>query len=199
LIIIDALTLPYPTSQMAIEQAGNVISFTLIKEQAVKENTRLLKNNFFTDLIEKRINAEEEILIRSKYYGLEPEMNTICIACNIDALNQNYKTMHFYEKKIGELHHHIYEQLEDEMVNRMMKGTLFTKEKYFIILLQFPMYTEAEIDDLTAFIESAQKNIQMDGDFSVSFGVSNQILSVIDIPTAYHEAIETIENGYAMN
>src|SRR5699024_5744092 len=47
LVIVNALTLPYPSSQMAIEQAGNVISSTIIKEQAIEENTRLLKNNFF--------------------------------------------------------------------------------------------------------------------------------------------------------
>ena len=73
LVIFDSLTLPYPSSQMAIEQAGNVISFTIVKEQAIEENSRLLKNNFFADLIEMKIHSDEEIFSRSNYYGLQKD------------------------------------------------------------------------------------------------------------------------------
>ncbi|GGB37496.1 purine catabolism regulatory protein [Lentibacillus populi] len=194
LVIMDALTLPYPSSQMAIEQAGNVISFTLIKEQSIEENSRLLKNNFFADLIEMRIHAEEEILSRANYYGLKADMESICIVCAIDAAGDSYETLQLYEKKIGELHHNIYDQLEDEIINGNMEATLFTKEKYFVMILQFPNYTEAEIDNVTKFIERAQRNIE--GDYSVSFGISNPIQSVTDVSTAYKEAVEAIMNGY---
>jgi len=196
LIIIDALTLPYPMSQMAIEQAGNVISFTIIKEQAIEENARLLKNNFFADLIEKRLHSEDEIISRSNYYGLQSDMDTICVSCAIDIPYNQYEAMHLYEKKIGELHNTIYDQLEDEMVNGNMQGTLFTKEKYFVMLLQFPTYSETKVNRLTTFIEKAQQHIQAQGEFTVSFGVSNPIQSLTEVSIAYQEADEAITNGY---
>jgi purine catabolism regulator len=199
LIIVDALTLPYPMSQMAIEQAGNVISFTIIKEQAIEENARLLKNNFFADLIEKRLHAEDEIISRSNYYGLKSDMDTVCIACAIDIPYSEYETMHLYDKKIGELHNTIYDQLEDEMVNGAMMGTLFTKEKYFVMLLQFPTYSETKVNRLTSFIENTQRHIQSQGEFTVSFGVSNPIQSLTEIPIAYQEADEAITNGYDLH
>lgn len=153
---------------MAIEQVGNVISFTLIKEQALEENARLLKNNFFADLIENRLHSEDEIISRSGYYGLAPDMDTFCVACVVDIPYNEYKTMHLYDEKVGELHNLIYGQLEDEMVNNNMQGQLFTEEKYFVMLLQFSTYTETKVDRITTFIEQAQKNIQTQGKFTVS-------------------------------
>ncbi|MGE8206643.1 PucR family transcriptional regulator [Heyndrickxia sp. NPDC080065] len=197
LVIIDSLTLPYPSSQMAIEQAGNVISFTMIKEQAIEENSRLLKNNFFADLIEMRIHSDEEIISRGNYYGLKEDMNNICIICTIDPKGENYETLQLYEKKVGELHHSIYDKLEDEIINAKMEATLFTKEKYFVMILQFPDVSEAEMKYVTEFVENAQKHLQ--GDFSISFGVSNPVHSLKDIPVAYHEAVEAIMNGYDLN
>ncbi|MTW87473.1 hypothetical protein F3157_17735 [Virgibacillus dakarensis] len=194
LIIIDYLTLPYPSSQMAIEQAGNVISFTIIKEQAINENSRLLKNNFFADLIELRIRSEKEIVSRANYYGLKSDMESICIVCAIDAEGENYESLQLYKKNVVELHNSIYDQLEDELMNAEMDATLFTKEKYFVIILQFPEYTEIEMSKVREFIETAQYNIQ-EG-FTISFGISNQIQQLTDIPTAYQEAVESIKSGY---
>ncbi|WP_409275099.1 PucR family transcriptional regulator [Neobacillus sp. SCS-31] len=197
LVIFDSLTLPYPSSQMAIEQAGNVISFTIIKEQAIEENSRLLKNNFFDELIEMRISSEEEILSRGNYYGLKENMDNICMICTIDQKGQNYESLQLYEKKVGELYNSIYDQLEDEIVHNNIEAILFTKEKYFVMIVQFPKFGEMDLNNLTRFIENCQKNLQ--GDYSISFGVSNPVFSIKDISTAYHEAVEALLAGYEMN
>lgn len=196
LVIFEANTLPYPSSQMAIEQAGNVISFTMVKEQAIDENSRLLKNNFFADLIEKRIESNQEVLSRANYYGLKENMSTICMTCIVDAQGENYEALQFYEKKVGELHHTIYDQLEDEIAHNEMNATLFTKETYFVILLQYQNYTEIETEEIQSFIEGAKENIE--GDFSVSFGISNPVQALAEIPVAYHEAVEAIQSGYEL-
>ncbi|WP_053365868.1 PucR family transcriptional regulator [Bacillus sp. FJAT-27245] len=197
LVIFDSLTLPYPSSQMAIEQAGNVISFTIIKEQAIEENSRLLKNNFFDELIEMRIGSEEEILSRGNYYGLKENMDNICMICTIDQKGQNYESLQLYEKRVGELYNSIYDQLEDEIIHNNIEAILFTKEKYFVMILQFPKYDEMDMDNLTNFIENCQTNLQ--GDYSISFGVSNPVFSIKDISTAYHESVEALLAGYEMN
>ena len=142
LVIFDSLTLPYPSSQMAIEQAGNVISFTIIKEQAIEENSRLLKNNFFADLIEMKIHSDEEIFSRANYYGLQKDMENVCVICTIDAQGEKYETLQLYEKKVGELHNSVYDQLEDELIHENLEATLFTKGKYFAMILQFEDFSD---------------------------------------------------------
>lgn len=197
LVIIDSMTLPYPSSQMAIEQAGNVITFTIIKEQAIEENSRLLKNNFFDDLIENRIHSDEEILSRANYYGLNEKLNNICIICTVDQKGQNYEDLQLYEKKAGELYNSIYDQLEDEIANGNLDGILFTKEKYFVMILQYADGNEADPNEVTEFVNKCQESLQ--GDYSISFGVSNTVHSIRDITTAYNEACEAIMSGYEMN
>lgn len=197
LVIIDSMTLPYPSSQMAIEQAGNVITFTIIKEQAIEENSRLLKNNFFDDLIEDRIHSDEEILSRANYYGLNENLTNICIICTVDQKGQNYEDLQLYEKKAGELYNSIYDQLEDEIVHSNLDGILFTKEKYFVMILQFAAGNEADPNEVTEFVNRCQESLQ--GDFSISFGISNTVHSIKDITTAYNEACEAIMSGYDMN
>ena len=197
LVIFDSLTLPYPSSQMAIEQAGNVISFTIVKEQAIEENSRLLKNNFFADLIEMKIHSDEEIFSRSNYYGLQKGMENVCVVCTIDAQGEIYETLQLYEKKVGELHNSVYDQLEDEIIHENLEATLFTKGKYFAMILQFPKYSDEEINTITQFIENVQANFN--GDFTLSFGVSHSVPSLKEIPTAYYEAVEAILTGYEQN
>lgn len=194
LIIIDAQSLPYPSSQLAIEQACNVISFTLIKEQAIEENARLYKNNFFADLIEGRINSENEILSRCDYYGLKGDLKTISVVCNIDPTDDDYASLHNHEKMVNELHNSIYDLLEDEMIHMDLTGTLFTKQKYFVLLLQFEEYTDEEMQLIKSFLERTQEHIE--ADCSLSFGISNQVHSPKSIPVAYHEAVEAINSGY---
>lgn len=197
LVIFDSLTLPYPSSQMAIEQAGNVISFTIIKEQAIEENSRLLKNNFFADLIEMKIHSDEEIFSRANYYGLQKDMENVCVICTIDAQGEKYETLQLYEKKVGELHNSVYDQLEDELIHENLEATLFTKGKYFAMILQFENFSDIEIDKITEFIQKVQANFN--GDFSLSFGVSHSVPSPKEIPTAYYEAAEAILTGYDQN
>lgn len=197
LVIFDSLTLPYPSSQMAIEQAGNVISFTMVKEQAIEENSRLLKNNFFADLIEMKIQSDEEIVSRSNYYGLQKGLENVCVVCTIDAQGDIFETLQLYEKKVGELHNSVYDQLEDEIIHKGFEATLFTKGKYFAMILQFPKYGDEEIDTITQFIEKIQDNFG--ADFTLSFGVSHSVPSLREIPTAYYEAVEAILTGYEQN
>lgn len=194
LVIYDSLTLPYPSSQMAIEQAGNVISFTIVKEQAIEENSRLLKNNFFSDLIEMKIKSDDEIYNRANYYGLQKNMENVCVVCTIDARGEKYESLQLYEKKVSELHNTVYDQLEDEIFHEELDATLFTKGKYFVMILQFHKYGEEEINKITNFIKTIQNNF--DGDFTLSFGVSHSVPSLKEIPTIYHEAVEAILQGY---
>jgi len=197
LVIYDSSTLPYPSSQMAIEQAANVISFTIVKEQAIEENSRLLKNNFFADLIEMKIQSDDEIYSRSNYYGLQKKMENVCVVCTIDAKGATYESLQLYEKKIGELHNTVYDQLEDEIINENLNATLFTKGKYFAIILQFNSYNDEEINKITHFLGKIQENFN--GDVTLSFGVSHSVPTLKEIPTIYNEAVEAILQGYEQN
>lgn len=196
LVILDSATLPYPSSQMAIEQATTVISFTMIKTEAVNENLQILKNNFFSDLIENNHLSRKEITIQANYYGLELETTSICIACTVD--NKEgvaIESTQDYEKQVGAYYHQIYNQLEDAIVEHQLKATLFTKGIHFFIIVQFPSYSEKEINEIAAFIKDIQRSVD---EFSLSFGVSSAIQDLEALGDAYQEAMDAITQGYAL-
>lgn len=196
LVILDSSTLPYPSSQMAIEQASNVISFTMIKAEAVSENLQALKNNFFSDLIENNNLTRKDITTQANYYGLDMETTSVCIACTVDIQGDNQREgIPLYEKRIGVYHNHIYNQLEDAIIDYNLKATIFTKGIYFITILQLPVYSNKEISEITAFIKDVQK---LDEDFTLSFGISSAIQDLEDLGIAYEEAIDAINQGYGL-
>src|SRR5699024_12789369 len=79
------------------------------------------------------------------------------------------------------------------MIQYKINITLFTKEKYFILLLQFDEYTETENEKIQEFLEKTQRHIETD--CTLSFGISNQVQSPVHIPVCYHEAVEAIHSG----
>ena len=196
LVIFDSATLPYPSSQLAIEQASNVISFTKIKEEAVDENLRMLKNDFFSDLIENNNLARKDMIIQANYYGLEMEANSICIACTVDIKEDSQNDgAHLYEKRVGAFHHQITSLLEDAIIEHNLKATLFSKGIYFVIIAQFSSYTEEEVNKITELIQDVQSSID---EFTLSFGVSSVIQDLDKLGTAYEEALEALMQGYAI-
>ncbi len=54
----------------AMEQAVNVIGLELMKKQAIRERSRRYKNEFFSDFVDGLITSEQELIHRSKNYGL---------------------------------------------------------------------------------------------------------------------------------
>ncbi|WHT49317.1 helix-turn-helix domain-containing protein [Sporosarcina thermotolerans] len=144
-----------------------------------------------------KIQSDEEIISRANYYGLVKDLENVCVICTIDADGDIYETLQLYEKKVGELHNSVYDQLEDELIHANLEATLFTKGKYFVMVLQFPRYTEEEVDTITKFIENVQANFK--GEFTLSFGVSHSVQPLKDMPTAYDEAVEAILTGYDQN
>lgn len=198
LVIVDAATLPYPSTELGIQQVCNVISFALIKAEDIDENSKKFKNTFFADLIQGKIQSSEEIISRCKSYGLRSDMKTVCIVSHLDCYDDNPPSSSVigYDS-FKELHSQIYEHLEDELIHAHMTSTIFTKDNYFVMLLQYPHYTEIEIKNVKTFLENLQKNLQ--DDWSISFGVSNQVQSATEIPVAYREAVESLNNGYDLN
>lgn len=196
LVILNSSTLPYPSSQLAIDQASNVISFTMIKAEAVNENLRMLKNNFFSDLIENNHLSRKDIMIQANYYGIEMEATSICIACTVDINDDNQTDgAQFYEKRVGAYHQQIYSLLEDAMIEHGLKATLFSKGIYFVVIAQFSSYREKEIDEIRKFIKDVQMHHE---DFTLSFGVSSAFQDLVKLGAAYEEAMDAIRQGYAL-
>lgn len=189
LIIFDPEKLPYPSSQLAIEQASTVISFTILKNEAIKENNRMLENTFFSSLVDGNIATRQEIIHRGKQHGLIDQQKYVCIVCKIDG------------EQSSQILNRIYDYLSEYVKRTFMKTSLsnivFLKDAYFVILLQFPSKMEEPTKRvIEERLEEFQHKFFSNLTVSLSFGVGHFVNEITNIPITYCEAVEAWEHGF---
>ncbi|GGA66094.1 PucR family transcriptional regulator [Ornithinibacillus halotolerans] len=188
------VTIPYTV----IEQASNVISSILVKNEAVLENERVVKNNFFSSLVDGNIKTQEEVMHRGKNYGLKRNQKYACLVCKLD----EEKNANIFEKevKFNKLTHFIYDLFVNTFSNFGIEHIIFMKNEYFVIILQFPKeFNETLKKSIVSIIKSFQKRMFKDFKTSISFGISNFINDMLELPIAYREAVDAVATGTALN
>ncbi|MED3564159.1 PucR family transcriptional regulator [Bacillus xiapuensis] len=189
LIILNPEKLPYPSSQLAIEQASTVISFTLLKNEAIRENSRMLENHFFASLVDGNLSTKQEIIHMGKQYGLLDNQKYVCIVCKIDDNKQSIDIM-------NKLYDYLYKFFKQSFLEIDNKNIVFMKDSYFVILMQFPSNTDepskSSIEErLIEFQDAAYTNLK----FSLSFGIGNFFNDLTNIPITYAEAVKAWKQG----
>lgn len=193
LIIFYPEKLPYPSSQLAIEQASTVISFTLLKNEAIKESSRLLENNFFGSLVDGNISSKQEIIHRGKYHGLIEDAHYLCIVFKMD---EEHRDMFLQSASLMNRTYDFVYDLLNKSELKTFNNILFMKDEYFVIIIQS---TENFDDNLIKIIkkmlEEYQQSALTDLKLSLSFGIGNFVNDVTYIPISYSEAVEAWKNG----
>ncbi|WP_158587620.1 PucR family transcriptional regulator [Neobacillus notoginsengisoli] len=191
LIIFNPEKLPYPSSQLAIEQASTVISFTLLKNEAIRESSLLQENNFFGSLVEGNISSKEEIIYRGKPHGLLDKPKYLCFVFKIDeerqsALNQ----IRFTENRPYDL---LYDLFKKSLGKINEDSLLFIKDEYFVSIIQST--NDQELSSLKDKLVQFQDEMYTTLKISLSFGVGNFVNDVTYIPISYSEAVEAWKKG----
>jgi purine catabolism regulator len=192
LIIFNAEKLPYPSSQLAIEQASTVISFTLLKNEAIRESSRLLENNFFGSLVEGNIDLKEEIIYRGKQHGLIEKAKYLCIVFKIDGEKQDT----FLQSDLmtrNRSYDFLYDLFNKSIIKINKESILFIKNRFFVSIIQTTndsLFTSIK-KKLEEFQDEAYNTLKV----SLSFGVGNFVNDVTYIPITYSEAVEAWKQG----
>ncbi|GAE32048.1 PucR family transcriptional regulator [Halalkalibacter hemicellulosilyticus] len=182
------------TTNLAIEQAANVVSFELMKLHALEQNSRRLKNEFFADLLEGSYSSTEDIANRGRHYGLKKNHQYMCIVCKMD--DDNHFTsgddpMVLYSDSI-------YEHLETLLRYYQQDFILFTKGDLFLIIVEVKGFGEAAEQKITANLQEIQREFLDTFFISLSFGVGNVAEQLVTIPMSYQEALDALRSGYRL-
>ncbi|TKC16109.1 PucR family transcriptional regulator [Robertmurraya kyonggiensis] len=169
-----------PSTLLTIDQAINVISFALMKEQALKQQTRSIRNDFFLRFIDGAFPSETETLHRAAEFSL-PNNQMYVVAGKLDDTDR-YFTYTERQQTIDD----IYEFIEDE-VN---KGHFFTLGDCCIIL--FEIHQDSSIEKSLLQLQSMVLSYF---DKTISFGVSNISHTFLQTKHAYKEALDALKQG----
>ncbi|WP_047984236.1 PucR family transcriptional regulator [Ornithinibacillus californiensis] len=189
---------PEETSHTVIEQASNVISSTIVKNEAVMENERVVKNNFFSSLVDGNFQSPEEVIHRSKHYGLKVEEKYACLVCKLD----EDRSTNIFEKeqKFNNLSHFFYDLFDNTFSKHRIEHIIFMKNEYFVIILQFPKeFNETLKKSISEIVQSFQNRMYKDFETSISFGISNFVNEITELPVIYREAVDALVTGTALN
>lgn len=191
LAIIGNIPFSNPSITLTIEQAANVISFELMKENALKQYTKKVRNEFFINFTEGSFQSKEEVAIKAKEFQIINDQSYICA---IGKLDENKTTLSFTQshKEIDT----IFEFIEEESHLFFKSIHHFTKGNICILL--FPAI-ESWTDLSTVilpFLQELQLKIKNRYDRTVSFGISNLCQQFLDVQKGFKEALEALETGY---
>lgn len=199
-ILVLGTMLDDPFSVLAVEQAANVARFEFMKQYALEESSRRIKNEFFADFLDEQITSDEEIINRGKYYGLQKRQAYKCIVAGIDDSTEIYsKKFVDREDSFNQFKDQIYEYLDDRFTRLKKPYILFTKAHQFVMLLPVEdahAEPESEEQDWNGILRSIQDRLYEDLEVSLSFGVGNYAEQLTDIPACFHKALESLRSGY---
>ncbi|MEZ0116308.1 UNVERIFIED_ORG: purine catabolism regulator [Heyndrickxia coagulans] len=164
---------------LLIEQAVNVISFALMKEQAVKQHARSIRNDFFLHFLEGAFSSQAEMINRAAEFALRNDQAYVCVAGKIDG-------------GLLDGQDEIYEFIEDDVAHSPGDAHFFTKGELCILLYEVQTYDSSWIE---AQLHKIQEKVKAYFGRTMSFGISNLSHSFLEVRSAYKEAIDALKSG----
>ncbi|WP_160722994.1 PucR family transcriptional regulator [Bacillus sp. USDA818B3_A] len=190
LIIIERIDKTDQLTLLTIEQATNVISFSLMKENALKLHDRRIRNDFFLHFLDGTLSSQEEIIGRAAEFSLQNHQMYVCAVGKLD----------------GELYHPTYiqqhedtDELFDFIESDLAKTTslihFFKKGETCILLFT----VQENITNPSAYLESnlheIQERVSKFFGNTISFGVSTLCQNFLQTKDAYKEAVDALSQG----
>ncbi|MBB3110273.1 purine catabolism regulator [Paenibacillus phyllosphaerae] len=182
---------------LTVEQAVNVISFELLKQQAVKERSRRYKYDFFSDVIDGLVTTEQEILHRGRKYGLKESTPYLCASIKKDPalLEKPYR-----DNKPAELEkEQLYDIVKQQARVEGLAFLMFVKQDGLVMLL--PQEATAEQSEeaervLEAQLHHLAETIWTAHGVSISIGIGNAADRLTKLPKSYGESQDALQTGY---
>ncbi|MEH7120248.1 PucR family transcriptional regulator [Neobacillus vireti] len=180
----DQLTL------LTIEQAANVISFALMKENALKQHERSIRNDFYLHFLDGTFASQEEIIGRASEFSLHQNQMYICAVGKIDGnlLHPTYTQRHEKEDDVFDL-------IERELSAYPQKIHFFKKGDSCILLFEVQEHNLPPAFYAESCLSQIQEKVSNYLSNTISFGVSTLCQNFLHTKDGYTEAADALAQG----
>ncbi|RUS45211.1 PucR family transcriptional regulator [Cohnella sp. AR92] len=181
-------------SHLTIEQAVNVISFELMKRQAVKERSRRYKYDFLSDVVEGLLASDTDIANRGRSYGLLANQTYRCATIKQDLAEKEMPTTRRQQPD----KEHLYERVKQEAKACGMTFILFVKQDGLVMLLpcEEDGGRSGKQEPLELALQRMLEQIWQSGGISLSIGIGNPADRLTKLAESYQESQEALLAGY---
>lgn len=177
-------------NSLIIEQAANVLAFAIMKENALNQFNRSVRNDFFKQFLEGTFSSEMESINRAKEFSLNPNHKYICAVGKLDKIEMDQSFMQ-YQQKLDL----IYEFVEEELSDSRMPIRFFINGEQCLLLydMKDSSYEINHIFELV--LKELQQKVHMYYGETISFGLSSLCQNLLYVPNAYKEAETALKDG----
>ncbi|WP_026695749.1 PucR family transcriptional regulator [Peribacillus kribbensis] len=179
-----------PFTLLTIEQAANVISFSLIKEHALQQHGRSMRNDFFLQFLEGSFSSQEEIAGRAKEFSLANDRGYLCAVGKLD----EYDLHTSYSELPGKMED-IYGFIEEETAGADSNLHFFMRSGCCILLFEAGEYVTDPFDKVKSKLVQLQTKVSQYFAATISFGLSNWCDTFLQVRNAYKEAEDALCQG----
>ncbi len=187
LVILKSDQFPYPFSQLAIEQAISVLSYTIYKDCLLMINEGAAKKEFFTKLTDKNFDVDPEI------------DNWIDYGKPFNIIKSNS-----YRAVVTEMLIPAKYDFHSEEIEELMFEWFFTEaQKYANNTVSFPLSDKRRVGllfqkpekDIQGMLMGIHETIRNNLGISVSFGIGNPVSDIHLFRFSFYEAIESLQRA----
>jgi PucR family transcriptional regulator, purine catabolism regulatory protein len=177
-------------TSLTVEQAANVISFSLMKEHALRRHERSIRNDFFLHFLDGTFSSQEEIIGRAIEFSLQTDRKYICAVGKIEGTDYHPTYAERHEKADD-----IFDFIEGEVTNAVAKIHFFQKREACILLFEVQDNRTNLLTDAKSMLRQFQTRVSSCFENTVSFGISNLCHNFLHVKNAYKEAADALSLG----
>ncbi|MFT8312048.1 MAG: PucR family transcriptional regulator ligand-binding domain-containing protein [Sporolactobacillus sp.] len=175
---------------LTIEQAANVLAFELMKDEALKQSERKIRDAYLSKLVTGEFTSKDGIINRAREFGMSNEQKMIVVVGKLD-LDDSRTSFTKFRMKTNE----VSEFIEGEMENLPFHGYFFVKDSFCICLLDVGEGWTNDSRPLIPYLQHAQERVEQYFSETLSFGVSNVCVDLSDLSRAYQSAVDALQSG----
>ncbi len=174
---------------LLLEQAGKVISFEVMRQEALLEGDKRLRKQFIENLLENNL-SREEIIQWGKSFGIQADEKYLLCVCSLDpSLYASFKTESWEEQ--------FRSQIDRFLTNHDIPQICEIKDHHIVFLIHIK---STQTYEPTNLLKELQAHLTiLNGGSTFSIGISNLIEDLEKVSQSYTEAKQALRNGYAQH
>ncbi|MGI6028703.1 MAG: PucR family transcriptional regulator [Candidatus Heteroscillospira sp.] len=196
LIVCETVRKLRSVEYMGLEQAAITIALERIKTQRVDESRRIMRQDFFTDLLEGRIESRASAYSLAEVNGLAANRRYVCAVMRVDRFGHSGK----YEQRpdvldMDKMQRRITRLCSEYFQSSHINTSVFSRSNYIISLITLDdrddlSNLEPDYQELISGLYDAVKSMAEKPD--VVIGVGGGCADILELKRSFNEALEAI-------
>lgn len=189
LMIARALDADDKVARLVCEQAANVLSFFLMKEYALNQQRRHLRNEFFSKFLNGAYSSKETTS-RLEEFQIAATEPYVCVVGQLDSINSTYSQL-----RSQQLLTDVFDFVESYVSLHKLNIHFFSHSARGVLLFHVPPTCTRASEVVEPFLLELQRVVQSQFKETMSFGVSNMMQSFLQCKAGFKEASEALAKG----